>query len=269
MINASVVPLLDALDAVFAGGNNPATGAAAAVPGTDGRLKPILTNTAGTIWVVQPTPVGDLGVGAFRRGLGWGSERTRAGKKVRLKVSRYENAAADTYKTMTGSFAIYGCNLPEPLGGKVVGNDYDTDQSDTHMVFKTGVEIALSGSATFDASSLGTAAFNADAKGYNWVVVLNGNILPYAAAKLDNNVSWSINAGVVTLRAANATTTVPAGSDLVVYKLATADVTELLAAGLHTSEDTQITSKTIIWPYFTTNVLATNRTLVTISSDVE
>ena len=139
-------------------------------------------------------------------------------------------------------------------------------------MFKSGVEVAINNSTTFDASDLSTAAFNADSKGYNWLVVVNGQIIPYSTSgttALTNNLSFSVTSGVVTLRTGVSATVLPANSDVVVYKLATADVTELLAAGTHSIEDVQIVSKQVIWSYWTTNQLATIRSIATLEHAAE
>jgi hypothetical protein len=61
----------------------------------------------------------------------------------------------------------------------------------------------------------------------------------------------------------------PARSDVVVYKLATADVTEVLAAGTHPIEDVRVTAKQVMWTYWTTNQIATTRTLATLQHVAE
>lgn len=267
-VNAVIVPLIDTL-AVLANGYDDLTGAAAAVPATDGTLKRIESNFATTLFATLPIVTGELGCGAFKRGVGRGSERTRSGKRAKLSIKRYNNAAADTYTTAVGSFAVYGVDLPDPQSCKPLGNAFATAQSETVQVFASGVEVAVNSSTTFDASALGTAAINADSKGYNWLVVVNGQVIPWSAAALANNLSWSITAGVVTVRAGSSATVLPAASDVVVYKLATADVTELLAAGIHAVEEVSIQSKTVVWTYWTTNQLATTRTLATLQHVVD
>jgi hypothetical protein len=220
-VNAAIVPLIDAAPAVLANGVDDLTGSAAAAPGTDGVLKRIVSLITGTIFVTLPITTGEQGVGAFNRGIGRGTERTRAGKQVKLAIQRYNDSA--TAAALTGSFAVYGVDLPDALSGKPLGNAYATAQSETSQVFKSGVEVAVNSSTTFDASGLSTAAINADSKGYNWLVVVNGQILPYSASALANNLSWSISSGVVTIRTGSSATVLPARSDVVVYKLATAE----------------------------------------------
>lgn len=266
-LNAGLITLVDSL-AVFVHGQTDAT-AAATVAGATGAAARTLVNTAGTVWVTKPITMGEKGVGAFRRGIGIGAERTRSNKRVRLTSQRVDNAGSDTFKTMTGSFAVYGVNLPDALSGKPLGNAYATAQTETVLVFKAPADVALSGTATFDASALSTAAINADAKGYNWIVAVNGEILPWSSAALANILSFSISSGVVTIQTGSVAGLLKTGDDVVVYKVATADVIQLLAAGIHGAENVQILSKDLIWTYWTTNQLATTRTIVTIGHEVE
>lgn len=182
-------------------------------------------------------------------------------------IGRYENPAA--FAAIVGSFAVYGVNLPDSLSGKPLGNAFATAQSETVRVFQSGAQVAVGGSTTFDASALSTDAIDANSKGYNWLVVVNGEIIPWSAAALANNLSFSVTAGVITVRAGSAATVLPAGSDVVVYKLPTADVTEVLAAGLHPVENLAVESRDVMWTYWTTNQSATTRTLVTLTHEVE
>ena len=263
MLNSALTPIFDIAPAVLAHGNDEATGAAAVAPASDGTMKRITTLFAAALFATYPITTGDGGIGAFKRGIGRGSETTRAGKQVNLSIARYNDAAVAA--ALTGSFAIYGVNLPDALGGKVKGNAYATQQTETSIVFKTGAQVAVNAAhAALDASSLSTAAINADAKGWNWLVVVNGQIITWSAAALANNISFSIAAGVITLRAGSGATVIPAGSDVAVYSLATADVTELLAAGTHPAEDVQIATKQVMWSYWTTNQIATTRSIATI-----
>lgn len=268
-VNAVIVPIIDASPAVLANGNDDATGAAAAVPDSvTGALKRIISLITGTIFVTLPVTTGEIGAGAFQRGIGRGSERTKANKNVRLAISRYNDSA--TAAALTGSFAVYGYNLPDALMGKPLGNAYATAQTETVMVFKApSTAVAVGATTTFDASALSTDAINADSKGYNWLVVVNGEVIPYSAAAIANNLSWSIASGVVTLAAGSSATAIPANADVVVYKIPSADVVQLLAAGTHPIEDVRVTSKTIVWTYWTTNQIATTRTIATLQHVTE
>lgn len=287
-----------------------------------------VANFSGTIFNTMPVLPGEIGVGGNIRGLGAGSERTAAMKRALLDIARMDGTAVAPV-IVAGSFTVYGVNLPDALSGKPVGNAYATQQTETVQVFQSpAANVVPASSTTFDASALGTAAINADSKGYNWLVVLNGAIIPWAAAALAHTVSWSIASGIVTMRSSTAvsltigTTTgsatvtaasttgvivgmtvtgtgIPANttvvsfvvntsivlsnpatatgsitgtfgfvivglSEVVVYKLATADVTEILAAGIHLRESTGFQSKKVLWAYFTTDQTDANRSVATI-----
>lgn len=282
----------------------------------------------GATFATYPRLAGDLGAGAAVRGLGDGSERTSAGKRCLLNIGRQDAAGG----AVAGAFSVYGCDLPDPYSGKPLGNAFATQQSETVRVFSLSSAVAVAGSTTLDASGLSTDAINADGKGYNWLVVLNGRILPWAAAALATaGASWSISSGVVTLRApaavlsvgttsgsttvtaastsgiqpgqpitgtgipsgativriiatdtsfeislaATATGTInatidaiPAGSDVVVYKLAATDVTTLLSSGDHVYEMVGIRTRAVMWTYWTTNQGAADRTVASIIATV-
>lgn len=261
-LNSAIVTLVDSA-AVFVHGQTDSTAAATAAGATGANAR-TLVNISGTIWATKPITLGEKGAGAFNRGIGIGAERTRGGKRTQLKAARVDNGAGGTYTTMTGSFAVYGVNLPDALSGKPLGNAFATPQTETVKVFRAAADVALSGSATFDASALSTDAINADSKGYNWLVVVNGEIIPWSSAALANILSWSIASGVVTIRTGTAAGLLLAGDDVVVYKLATGDVTQLLAAGIHNVESVPLLAKDVIWTYWTTNQLATTHTVVTV-----
>jgi hypothetical protein len=260
-VNSPALTLVDSGD-VFVHGHTDSTAAATVTTGEDLRT---LVNPAGTVWITKPRLTREIGPGAFKRGLGHGNELLRSKKRVNLRISRPTSATnANTIAVPTGSFAVYGVDLPDPLSGKPLGNAFATEQDETCSVFKA-TATTNSATSTYDASALGTAAIDADSKGYNWLVVVNGVIIPWAGAKMDNILSWSIAAGVVTIYGSNAGAgTLAAGDDIVVYKLATADVTELLAAGIHDAEDVTIQSKDVIWTYWTTNQLASTKTIARI-----
>lgn len=267
-VNAAVVTLVDT-NVVLANGLTDNTGAATVAAAT-GALARTLSLITGTIFVTKPITMGEAGAGAFVRGIGIGAERTRGGKRTRLRTTRVDSAAA----AIVGSFSVFGVNIPDALSGKPVGNAFATAQSETVSVFKAAADLAVSQSVTFDCSvatgtGLSADSFDTDSKGYNWLVVVNGEILPYSVALLTNILSFSVTAGVITVRTGSAAGLLKAGDDVVVYKLATADVTSLLAAGLHQVEDTALLSKTVIWTRWTTNQVATCRTIATVEHLVE
>lgn len=249
-VNAVPVTLYDGLGAL-AGGTSDTAGATAT------SLAQRITSAIGAVFVTNPILTGDKGAGAFVRGLGNGSERTRANKRVKLIALRNDDAGG----AIAGAFSVHGVNLPDALSGKPVGDAYSSTAAETVLVARNASAVALSGSTTVDASSLSTDAIDAGSTGFNWLVVLNGQILPYAAAALANVPSWSIAAGVVTLRAGTAAGTIPAGSDIVVYKLAP---TELLASGAHSAEFVGLQSYDILFTRWGTNQGASDRTVIAI-----
>lgn len=249
MLNGSPVPLADI------------TGALA--DGTGG-VSSLGTTGPETKWTTLPVLLGESGKGAFIRGVGSGSERTRAGKQALLRMLR---AAVDG-AAVAGAMSVCGVNLPDALSGKPLGNAFATAQSETVKVFKLAAAIALGGTSTVDASNLSTDAIDSDGKGYNWIVIVNGQILRYSATPVNGEIaSWTIAAGVVTLRvAAGAAAALPAGSDVVVYKVA---ASEILASGDHRVEATRFTATDIVWLRVGTNQGANARTLATVEHIAE
>lgn len=216
-----------------------------------------------------PVAVGDLGIGASIRGLGSGSERTRAGKQPVLMISR---PAGD------GAITVYGADLPDPLSNNPEGNAYVTAASATSRVLFTKAALAAASSATlatlYDAA---VTVINATATTagqpcllttgvptHLHIVVLNGTILRCSASPAATEYTFTVTAGVITIYT-GASVTIPAadsrqvgGFEIVEYYVAAP--TQILAAGLHSTEYTNIRSRTVIFHTIETAVTA-GRTL--------
>lgn len=246
------VTVLDAVGAL-ANGNADSTGAAAT--SLDQRVISLVT---GTVFVTSPVILGALGIGAFKRGSGAGSERTHAQQPVHLVIQRVGAAPS------TGTFALYGADLPDALTDRPVGNAYLDDPTPRLVVTRLASALNVNATTTIDASAVSTDAFDAGNTGYNWIVVVDGQIVPYSASALANIASWSISGGVVTLRAKTSGSGVhyPAGTEVVVYKTTPVQV---LAPGLHMIENLSVRARTVYWTRWSSNQGAAERTLVTVN----
>ncbi len=204
-----------------------------------------------------PVATGEKGHGAFVRGIGSGSERTRATKRVKLRVDR---PGAD------GTIGVYGVNLPDALSGKPQGNAFATPQTETVKVFQAAAQ-AASSTQTLDASDLsattpanGAATVTAGVPTNLWVVVLNGEILDYSATPAAGKVTFTVAAGVITLRTGTGIT-IASGADVAAYFVAAP--TAIMAVGAHAVENVGILSTDLV--FVTTNAAITaGRTLVTL-----
>lgn len=216
-----------------------------------------------------PVAVGELGIGANIRGVGSGTERTAAGKQPDLVIQR---PAGD------GAITVYGADLPDPLSGSPEGNAFVTASASTSRVLQTAVALAAASSATL-ATLYGAAVtvLNATATTagqpclmttgvptHLHIVVLNGTILRCSASPAATEYTFTVTAGVITIYT-GASVTIPVadangrgGFEIVEYYVAAP--TQILAAGLHSTEYTNIRSRTVIFHTIETAVTA-GRTL--------
>lgn len=245
--------------------------------------------TAATKIATKPVAVGDLGIGAFKRGIGSGNERLRSGKKAILDIRRFAASDATTEDTIDGTIGVWGVNLPCPLAGKPLGNAFATAATPTAAVFKAVAQAKNASTNTFDCTDtglgtgLGISAGAADNPTSGtfatvadttflatkvWVCVLNGEILPYNAGVPTASIySFGVSNGVVTIYTKNADgATIAAGSDVAIYLIAAP--TQILADGAHRFERQQITSKDLLFVVPGT-AQTEGRTLVTLESAVE
>lgn len=236
------------------------------------------TATLAATSMSTPVLTGDLGKGAWVRGVGSGSERTRAGKQALLNVMR---PAAD------GTIGVYGVDLPDALSGKPLGNAFATAQSETVAIKVLTAAIAIGANAVLAAvAQLDTgattagfpAAISATGVPTNLhVVVANGVLLrcgsnpAVGTATVPPEITFTVTAGVVTLYVGAAgawTGTTPAPIGLEVVEYFAAALTEILAAGLHSTEMTRIRSRDIIFVTADDAVTA-GRTLVVLNHLVD
>ena len=232
--------------------------------------------TATTKICTTPVAVGDKGAGAFKRGTGSGSERTRAGKRALLNIGR---PAGD------GTIGVWGMDLPDALSGKPLGNAFAAASAPTVAVFKAVAQAKNAATNTFNCTDTGlgtglgltsgstanptTGTFctvgNTPFLATNaWVCVLNGEILPYnAAVPTASNFSFGVADGVVTIYTKNDdAATIAAGADVAIYLIAAP--TQILADGLHSIENIGIQSRDLLFVVPGTAVTA-GRTLVTLN----
>ena len=221
-----------------------------------------------------PVLMGESGKGAFVRGVGAGSERTRSGKQALLDISR---PAGD------GTLGIYGADLPDALSGKPLGNAFAAAATETVAVKALAAAIAFGANAVLNATALldtgaTTAGFPAaiSAAGVPTllhVVVAAGTLLRCSAtpaagtATVPPEITFTVTAGVVTLYVGAVgtwagTTPAPAGLDVVEYFVAAP--TEILAVGLHSTERVRIRSRAIIFASFDAAITA-GRSLVVVN----
>lgn len=201
--------------------------------------------------MTTPVLLGDSGAGAFIRGVGAGSERTRQRKRITLAISR---PGAD------GQIAVYGAFLPDPLSGAPQGNAFAgsptlTAGFSTSAVTRTAAVINQNANATVNggvalldttATTAGQpAAVAAGVPTHLHIVVLNGVLLrcsnsPAAGtATAPPENTFTVTAGVITLYAGATgawagATGIPAGSEVVEYYCAAPQ--QILAAGAHLFE---------------------------------
>lgn len=227
-------------------------------------------DAAATKIATLPVAVGEKGAGALIRGIGSGSERTRAGKQAILDIRRFFKATATTDNAVDGTIGVWGANLPDALsGGRVLGNAFTTPATPTVAIFKAVAQAKNASTNTFDCTDTGqgtglgltTADSAADPTTGTfcqvadttflatnmWVVVLNGEILPYnAGVPTASNYSFGVSSGVVTIYTKNAdAATIAAGADVAIYLIAAP--TQILADGAHVFERSQITSKDLLF----------------------
>lgn len=204
-----------------------------------------------------PVLTGDIGKGAWVRGVGSGSERTRSGKQALLNISR---PAGD------GTVGVYGADLPDALSGKSVGNAFATTASETVAIKQLAAAIAIGGNAVLAAvaqldTGANTAGFPAliSAAGVPTnlhVVVANGVLLRCSTnpangtATVPPEITFAVTAGVVTLYVGAAgawagTTPAPIGLEVVEYFVAAP--TEILSVGLHSVEMTRVRSRDLMF----------------------
>lgn len=245
------VTVLDAVG-VLANGNRDFDGAAAT------SLDERVISAVGSAFVTEPVILGALGVGGFIRGYGAGSERTGSQQPIHIMIQRVGSASPG------GSFAVYGADLPDALTDRPIGNAYYDDPTPRVLVTRLASALNVNTTTTINASTLGTDAFDAGNVGYNWLVVVDGRILPYSTTALANIPSWSIASGVVTLRARTSGTGVqyPAGTEVVVYKTTPVQV---LAGGAHLVENVSARARTVYWTRWSANQAAGERTVFTVN----
>jgi len=97
---------------------------------------------------------------------GVGSERTSAGKRGKLTITRYGATDNGTggIPVAEGTIAVYGMDLAQPNAGRPLGNSYATAQSAIQFPFLGDA------SATTFQTNIPYVAPNATYNGYNWIV---------------------------------------------------------------------------------------------------
>lgn len=211
-----------------------------------------------------PVAVGEKGAGAFIRGIGSGSERTRSGKQAILDIRRFFSAGATTDNQVDGTIGVWGMDLPDALGGAPLGNAFAAAATNTKAVFKavaqaknastntfdttaTGIEMTSGSTANPTSGTFATVASTTFLVTNAWVCVLNGEILPYnAGVPTASNFSFGVSSGVVTIYTKNDdAATIAAGADVAIYLIAAP--TQLLADGAHIFERSQIRSRDLLF----------------------
>jgi hypothetical protein len=222
--------------------------------------------------MTPPVALGEIGLGASVRGLGSGSERTAARKRIALSINRTIGAGAAG--AIDGQVTLYGCFLPDPLSGSVQGNAFLSGDSSATAGFGSSAIARTSPVIAQNANSAvavngGVALLNVTATTATQpatiaagivtnlhLVVLNGVLLRHssspaagtAAAAPEN--TFLITAGVITLYAGATgawagATGIPAGSEVVEYFVAAPQ--QVLATGTHFFEHVTIGAPQVIF----------------------
>lgn len=255
----------------------------------------VATTTAQTLLAVPALP-GDKGPGAFVRGEGGGSERTRANKRALLNINRPGATAA-------AQLGVYGFDLPDALSGQPLGNAFAATGTVpvASKVFKPTASIAFGGTATFDASDIpaltGVAVGSSGGAGAVatlsfatvsaagvptnlWLAAFQGRLLRYGnnpaagtpTAPPEVTFTVGANTGIVTIYVGAVgtwagvtpfTANSQFGPDLVVYFCPTPS--EILAPGTNTAVNTGIRSRDVIFATNDANAQAAGRTLITLN----
>jgi hypothetical protein len=227
--------------------------------------------------MTTPVAVGEMGRGAFVRGVGLGSERTAGNKRAKVIINR---PGGD------GQIALYGASLPDPLSGKPLGNAFAPAQAETVAVKALAAAIAFGANAVLNATALldtgattagQPALIAAGVPTLLHLVVANGVLLrcsnaPAAGtATVPPEITFTVTAGVITLYvgavgAWTGTTPAPAGLDVVEYFVAAP--TQILAGAARLTEYTSIQSATVLFVTATVAVTA-GRSLVSLDHNVD
>lgn len=187
--------------------------------------------TGGAPVVFAPVEVGKTGVG---------SERVAAGRPCILCIARDSDGTA---AVVDGTIAVYGANLPHPDtgGASAVQKFLGSDGSSGRTVFDPTL------------ADMPYAAFSNN----NWMVRINGTFLTQGAGAGKFQVS-----NPSTTQARITLGTAAAANDIVeIFKVTP---TQILADGAHANEQSEITSKSVLWvlPSYASSNLS--RTLVTV-----
>ncbi len=227
--------------------------------------------------MTTPVVAGEIGRGAFVRGVGAGSERTAGNKRAKVIINR---PGGD------GQIALYGASLPDPLSGKPLGNAFAPAQAETVAVRALAAAIPFGGNAVLNATALldtrattagQPALIAAGVPTLLHLVVANGVILrcsnaPAAGtATAPPEITYTVTAGVVTLYvgavgAWTGLTPAPAGLDVVEYFVETP--TQILAGAARLTEYVGIQSSTVLFVTATVAVTA-GRSLVSLDHNVD
>lgn len=227
--------------------------------------------------MTQPVNTGERGLGAFVRGVGQGTERTRGKKRAKLVINR---PGGD------GSIAVYGAMLPDSLSGKPLGNAFATPGAETVAVKSLAAAIAFGANATLNATALldtgattaGQPALIADGVPTLLHLVVAGGVLlrcsnaPAAGTlTVPPEITYTVTAGVITLYvgavgAWPGTTPAPAGLDCVEYFVAAP--TQVLAGAARLTDYVGIESQDILFVTATVAVTA-GRSVVTLDHATE
>lgn len=211
--------------------------------------------------MTTPVAPGEIGIGAFVRGLGSGTERTAARKRAKVVINR---PGGD------GQIALYGAAVPDPLSGAPLGNAF-TDPApiragDGRAAVKAlAATIAFGANAVLNATALldtgattagQPALIAAGVPTLLHVVVFNGVILrcsnaPAAGtATAPPEITFTVTAGVVTLYvgavgAWTGLTPAPAGSDVVEYFVPAPE--QILAGAARLTDYVGISSRKLLF----------------------
>jgi hypothetical protein len=227
--------------------------------------------------MTTPVNTGESGLGAFVRGVGSGSERTRGKKRAKLVIAR---PGGD------GAIAVYGAMLPDPLSGKPLGNAFANPGAETVAVKNLGAAIGFGANAVLSPTALLDTGATTAGQPANiaagvptnlHIVVANGAILrcsntPAAGtATTPPEITFTVTAGVITLYVGAAGgwtggTPAPAGLEVVEYFVAAPS--QVLVGAAHLTEYVGIESQDVLFVTATTAVTA-GRSLVTLDHVVE
>lgn len=185
-----------------------------------------------------PVTIGETGRGAFRRGVGSGSEQTSSTKRSVLHVAR----SSATGGAVAGTISIWGVDLPDPLAGKPLGNAFAAPLSETVQAFQALPNTDGSASALVGQPQLDTILPFVTFANYNWIVVKNGVIVPRVAGVTGYSITNNGGFARVVMG-----TNIAASDDYAVYFTVPVQV---MADGPHPIEKVGVRGYVVMWVLF-------------------